>query len=180
MDRENLFNLDLGNLQPRDLVRIRFAYVQEVNCLDDLRMLRIPLTPSVRYIPGRVLPRANQGTGTVDDTDQVPDASRLSPPRIDGLHPDAAHFHARVKIDAPHAELANLLSPSHAIEIKDGEEETVIDLRGNEEAPSRDFVIGWATKPCQKVDARGWVTEHRGRPYACLRLDGGQFPKKTP
>jgi Ca-activated chloride channel family protein len=44
----------------------------------------------VRYIPGAPLLRSNSGKGAVDDTDQVPEASRISPPRIDQLHPDAA------------------------------------------------------------------------------------------
>ena len=58
----------------------------------DWASLRIPFCPGVRYIPGQPLLRRLQGMGVEDDTDEVPDASRISPPRIDALHPDAAYL----------------------------------------------------------------------------------------
>jgi Ca-activated chloride channel homolog len=83
MERGNLFTLSLGNVQPDDIIVIRFAYVEELDAWKDELALQIPFNPGVRYVPGEPLLRLNSGRGAVDDTDQVPDASRLSPPRID-------------------------------------------------------------------------------------------------
>ena len=152
MTRENLF--DLGNLQPGDLIRVRFAYVQQVARLDDLRSLSVPLTPSVRYVPGRPLPRGNQGTGVVDDTGQVPDASRVTPPRLDALHPDAASFHARVRIDDARSHLSSLRSPSHSVEVTEEDQSTVVTISGADEIPNQDFVIQSATAPSTPTSAR--------------------------
>ena len=41
---------------------------------------RFPLVVAPRYIPGTPLPGPSAGDGTALDTDQVPDASRISPP----------------------------------------------------------------------------------------------------
>ena len=92
MERGNLFTLSLGNVQPDDIIVIRFAYFEELDAWKDELALQIPFTPGVRYIPGEPLLRSNSGQGAVDDTDQVPDASRISPPRIDQMHPDAARL----------------------------------------------------------------------------------------
>src|SRR5947208_13418402 len=81
-DRENLFTLSLGNVQPGDLVVIRFAFFQKVDRLNRELSLRVPLCPGVRYIPGKPLLRSPSGKGTLNDTDEAPDASRISPPRI--------------------------------------------------------------------------------------------------
>ena len=101
MERENLFTLSLGNLQPGDVVVIRFAYVETLTRLVDWTSLRIPFCPGVRYIPGEPLLRSLRGKGVADDTDQVPDASRLSPPRLDALHPDAAYLSVQGVIENP-------------------------------------------------------------------------------
>ncbi len=53
MERENLFTLSLGNLQPDDVAVVRFAYFQTVERMEDLLSLRIPVCPGIRYIPGR-------------------------------------------------------------------------------------------------------------------------------
>ena len=94
MERDNLFTLSLGNVQPGDMIVIRFAYFQTVDRLQDWTSFKIPFCPGIRYIPGTPLLRAPKGRGVVDDTGQVPDASRISPPRIDRLHPDAAYVSA--------------------------------------------------------------------------------------
>ena len=53
--------------------------------------MRIPFCPGERYIPGRPLLCSLRGRGVADDTDQVPDASRITPPRLDALHPARGH-----------------------------------------------------------------------------------------
>ena len=75
MERDNLFTLYLGNLQPNDLVVVRLAYFQTLTRLKDWTSFNIPFCPGVRYIPGAPLLRSNSGKGVVDDTDQVPDTS---------------------------------------------------------------------------------------------------------
>ena len=66
MERDNLFTLSLGNLQPGDIAVMRLAYFETLSRLQELTSLRIPFAPGVRYIPGRPLLRRLRGKGIVD------------------------------------------------------------------------------------------------------------------
>jgi len=112
-DRDNLFTLQLGNVAPGDRIKVRFAYLQPLERLGDQLSLRMPFNPGVRYIPGKPLLRSNRGSGVSDDTDEVPDASRLSPPRISRDHPDSATIYVRGTLDADELKANSLNSPTH-------------------------------------------------------------------
>jgi Vault protein inter-alpha-trypsin domain len=118
-ERDNLFTLSLGNVQPNDLILVRFAWFEPLYHLQKSKLLRIPFTPGVRYIPGTPLLRSNSGHGLVHDTAEVPDASRISPPRIDQLHPEAALVSIAGIIHDPLALEGSISSPSHPL-ILDG------------------------------------------------------------
>ena len=109
MERGNLFTLFLGNVQPDDVIVIRFACVEELDAWNDELALQIPFNPGVRYVPGEPLLRLNSGRGAADDTDQVPDASRLSPPRIDQMHPDAARISLSGRLDGCDVDLSSVV-----------------------------------------------------------------------
>src|SRR6185369_12018066 len=47
-ERDNLFTLSLGNLQPQDLVEVRLAYLQPLRRLASQLTLDLPLCPGVR------------------------------------------------------------------------------------------------------------------------------------
>jgi Ca-activated chloride channel family protein len=117
MERGNLFTLSLGNVQPDDVVVIHFAYVEELDAWKDEMALQIPFNPGVRYMPGEPLLRSNSGKGAVDDTDQVADA-RISPPRIDQMHPDAARLSLSGKLDGRDVELCSISSPTHPTAVR--------------------------------------------------------------
>ena len=69
---------------------MRLADLQPLRRLAGQVTLDLPLCPGVRYIPGISLLRSIRGLRSRDDTDQVPDASRITPPRIDAEYPHAA------------------------------------------------------------------------------------------
>ena len=162
MDRENLFTLQLGNTAPGDRIIIRFAYFEQLERLGGSSLsLRIPFCPGLRYIPGKPLLRTNRGLGSVDDTDQVPDASRLSPPRIHGDHPDAATLYLHGTLDADEVSLSTLSSPSHPAIIRPAENVLEVELAGEEHVPDQDFVLRWdETAPSAEAKPKAWITDH--------------------
>jgi len=149
-ERNNLFTLQLGNLQPGEVVVIRLAYVQELDRLHRTVALRIPFAPGVRYIPGKSLLRSNRGDGTVDDTDEVPDASRITPPRIDALHPDAAQVRIIGRFDRADLVLESLVSPTHGVAIRERDSTVNVSLLDSAEVPDRDFVLRWEEPRVEK------------------------------
>lgn len=170
-ERENLFTLSLGNVQPGDLVVVRFAYFQTLTRLADWTSFHIPFCPGVRYIPGTPLLRDNRGRGAADDTDQVPDASRISPPRMDRLHPDAAYLSVEGTVEKAGGRLRDLSSPSHALAVRDADQRFQISLADGAAAPDRDLVVRWTETPAQVTSGLGWVCEDAESTYALLRLN---------
>jgi len=173
MERENLFTLSLGNLQPNDVVVVRFGYFQTLDRLEDWASFHIPVCPGIRYIPGRPLLRSPRGAGVEDDTDQVPDASRISPPRIDALHPDAAYFVVEGTVQDPLDRLQDIASPSHGVLVQDEPHLKVLHLAEDGAVPDRDFVLRWTEKPSPDMAATGWVCQTDAQTsHALIRLVG--------
>jgi Ca-activated chloride channel family protein len=169
-ERDNLFTLGLGNVQPGDLIIIRLKYFQTIRALHQTRSIEIPFCPGVRYIPGTPLLRSNSGKGVADDTDEVPDASRISPVRIDGDHPDAAYVDVRGRLDAGYADQETLSSPSHSIEVQSSNEEWTITLSNKGEIPDRDFVLRWQERHSEHIVPRAWTHQEDDQTYALLEI----------
>jgi Ca-activated chloride channel family protein len=178
-ERENLFTLELGNLQPADVILMRFSYVQPLQRLQEQRTLRVPMTPGVRFIPGNPLLRPNSGSGASDDTDEVPDASRISPPRIDGSHPDAAALQISVRLCGGVETARAVSSPSHIIAIRPKENDLRVSLATDREFPEKDFVMTWIEPAPDAPVARFWLDESR-RGVLELRLPNKQAVTSAP
>jgi len=169
-ERDNLFALGLGNVQPDDLIVVHLKYFQTLRALDEMPSVEIPFCPGVRYIPGKPLLRSNRGKGVVDDTDEVPDASRITPVRIDAGHPDAAYIDVRGKLDARFAERATLVSPSHSIEVQSSGDDLCVTLSDKGEVPDRDFVLRWNECSTESLAPRAWVRQTDKDAYALLEV----------
>ncbi len=170
MERDNLFTLELGNVAPGDVVVIRFAYFQTLTRLDDQASFNIPFNPGVRYIPGVPLLRASSGHGAANDTDQVPDASRITPPRIDKLHPDAAYLSIEGQIDHSKGRATDVRSPSHPLLVKDDGGRTMVSLVDRAAVPDCDLVLRWTELASQVMESAAWLTRCAGRNFALVRL----------
>jgi Ca-activated chloride channel family protein len=170
MERGNLFTLSLGNVQPDDIIVIRFAYVEELDAWKDELALQIPFNPGVRYVPGEPLLRLNSGRGAVDDTDQVPDASRLSPPRIDQLHPDAARIYLSGRLDGYDVDLSSISSPTHPTAVRPAGSSFEILLPKNAAVPDRDFVLRWRRASRPDLQSIAWISSDREETYALIQL----------
>ena len=170
MERGNVFTLQLGNTAPGDRIIIRFAYVESLDRLGAGLSLRIPFSPGVRYIPGKPLLKKNRGLGTEDDTDQVPDASRITPPRICGDHSDAATVYLHGTLDAAEVDLKSCSSPTHPAILRVQAERLEVELAGEQHLPDRDFVLRWDESTVTEAVPRAWISRHGGSLYALLQV----------
>ena len=169
-ERENLFTLSLGNVQPGDVIVVCFAWFQVLDRAGEGLRLMVPTCPGVRYIPGKPLLRALSGRGTVDDTDQVPDASRISPPRMDALHPDAAYFCITGRLSASDVESGTASSPSHPIFVRESEGNVAVELSGRDAVPDRDFVLTWKEPKVLQLAPQAWRWNEGKDTYAVVQL----------
>jgi Ca-activated chloride channel family protein len=170
MERGNLFTLSLGNVQPDDIIVIRFAYIEELDAWKDELALQIPFNPGVRYIPGEPLLRLNSGRGAADDTDQVPDASRLSPPRIDRMNPDAARISLSGRLDGCDVDPCSISSPTHPPAVRPADGSFEIFLPVNAAVPDRDFVLRWRRASRPGLQSIAWVSSDGEETYALIQL----------
>ena len=169
-ERENVFTLSLGNVQPGDVIVVCFAWFQTLDRLGNGLRLMVPTCPGVRYIPGKPLLRALSGRGTVDDTDQVPDASRITPPRIDALHPDAAYLCIKGRLSASDVESGSASSPSHPILVREIEGQVTVELSGRDTVPDRDFVVTWHEPKVLQLTPQAWHWSEGKDTYALVQL----------
>lgn len=174
MERDNLFTLELGNVAPGDRVVIRFAYVENLDRLGAQLSLRIPFCPGVRYIPGKPLLRTNRGKGVADDTDEVPDASRLTPPRIQAGHEDAATLYLHGVLEDGEVDLRTLDCPTHPVTMRSRSGRIEVELLGEEHVPDRDLALRWKETVAATPKAHTWVVEKMGYRYALLQVRAPQ------
>ncbi|MBV8880279.1 MAG: VWA domain-containing protein, partial [Planctomycetaceae bacterium] len=129
----------VGNLPPGEEVSVRIVTSERLPFFEDgTTELRLPLVVAPRYIPGTPVDRNPAGDGVEWDTDQVPDASRLTPPRLaPGFDPKVA---LRIEVElADDGDLADLACSQHAIRMSGGK----IALAKQDELLDRDFILRW-------------------------------------
>ncbi|MBM3845900.1 MAG: VWA domain-containing protein [Verrucomicrobia bacterium] len=168
--RENLFTLQLGNVQPGDTVTVRLCYFESIRRLGNWASFHIPFCPGIRYVPGEPLLRSPSGNGTISDTDRVPDASKISPPRLDPDSEDAARLYVSGSLDNAHNALGEVSSPSHLILVKDYERAFGVTLTGYGSLPDQDFVLRWKERDVDEIDIAAWSWVVGEDTYAMVRM----------
>lgn len=81
-DRSDVFSVRVGNLGPGEEATIEMRLTGPLAFEDGEATFRFPLVVAPRYTTGTPLPGDRTGTGVAEDTDAVPDASRVVPPRL--------------------------------------------------------------------------------------------------
>lgn len=79
-ERPDVFTVRVGSIRPGEKISVAMTLVSPLAYEDGEATFRFPLVVAPRYIPGAALDDTAVGDGYADDTDAVPDASRISPP----------------------------------------------------------------------------------------------------
>ena len=142
-ERPNLFTNSVANIGPGEVVIVQIEYQQTVRYDQGVFSLRFPMVVAPRYIPGTPSRMQVDGHGWAYDTDQVPDASRITPPV---LRPEAGPVNP-VTLQAdldPGFPLAWLGSPSHAVEwTETSDGHIALGFAADAVFASRDLVLEW-------------------------------------
>jgi Ca-activated chloride channel family protein len=139
-ERPNIFTTSVANIMPGDKIDIRMQYVEPLQWEYGHVRLNLPKTVVPRYIPGTIA-IGQQGTGSAVDTNQVPDASRIT---AVVRHPENRNGHdisLSVDLDLGF-EPQWIQSVSHKIDIRRLNDGRVhVQLAGGATIPNRDFVL---------------------------------------
>ena len=141
-ERSNIFTTSVANIGPGEEVAVRISYQQILENDSGRFELRFPMVVGPRYIPGSAITTKATGTGWAFDTDEVEDASRVTPPVH---HPNQGAVNPvrlEVSLD-PGMPLERLNCPSHAAQIR--KNATGVHSILLDRVPAdRDFVLEWS------------------------------------
>ena len=157
-ERPNLFTQSVANIEPGKKIDVVIRYVQDLSQDGGMTEFVFPMVVGPRYIPGNPTDGA-AGTGWARDTDQVADASRITPPIMGGGRRSGHDIDVEVIVGRS-TPVIDLEVPTHDVEVSEVDGDFLVKLADHDTVPNRDFVMRY------KVDGEApqvSVLTHRER-----------------
>lgn len=139
-ERPGVFTMRVGNLVAGDRAVVRLTMTGPIPIEEGDATFRFPLVVAPRYMPGVPLAGENVGDGVAQDTDAVPDASRISPPVLLPGYPNPVRLSMQLEIDPAGVPLSNLRSSLHSVVEGSAGGARTVALRPGERL-NRDFIV---------------------------------------
>jgi Ca-activated chloride channel family protein len=172
--RPNIFTTSVANIDPGGEVRVEIEYQQPARWRDGSFSLRFPMVVGPRYIPGEpIREQLRVLGGWSPDTDQVPDASRITPPvrRPEKGSANPVSLVIDLKPGMPLAELTSHYHPVRIEQIGDsGNPRFHIGLAEGPVPADRDFELVWRPEPGHAPRAALFTESQGDYTYALLML----------
>jgi HEAT repeat protein/uncharacterized protein YegL len=138
-ERPNIFTQSVANIQPGEEIVITIRYVQALKYDRGVYRYVFPMVVGPRFIPGK--PTGKKGTGWASDTNDVPDASRITPPVLKPGRRSGHDISLTVELDAG-LSIKDLHSKSHDVDIyEEGEGQASVSIKPQDTIPNKDFVL---------------------------------------
>jgi len=141
-ERPNIFTQSVTNIPPSGKVQIKLTVIELLKYEAGVYEFAFPLVVGPRYIPG--VPNSAGDHGTMLNTNQVPDASRISPP-VAGVHTGDEHAGHSVSMEvnlAAGVPVGDVESTSHKIFAdRTGPDSYHIKLADGNVLPDKDFIL---------------------------------------
>ncbi len=164
--RANLFTTQVANVAPGELVVVEIEYLEDLRYEDGRFSIRFPMTLTPRYIPGQALPD-KQGSGWSADTDQVPDASLITPPQVTASKNHRISLRAAVNAGMP---LEIIASRYHPVNIAENNGHYFVELRDAQTPMDHDFELVWQPVKSAEPRAMAFSETIDGKPYHLIMM----------
>ncbi len=181
--RPNLFTTGVANIGPGETVDVELAYWQPVVYDGGTFSLRFPMTITPRYMPGAKLaddpekplavggPLGWQQQAWAENTDQVADASLISPPQmpeqVEGDGGNRITLRGELNMGMP---LRSITSAYHPIVLNRSGDHYAFELAAREVPMQQDFVLSWRAQLGQQPKAAVFTENLDGDTYATLMI----------
>lgn len=140
-ERPNVFTQHVANIAPGEKIDVDITYVQDLSYDLGSYEFVFPMVVGPRFMPGRTQPQPQTGTGTHPDTDEVPDASRISPPVL-GRGQRSGHDISIEVIAEAALPIISHSVPTHEVAARQPADGSLrLTLAEKESIPNRDFVL---------------------------------------
>jgi Ca-activated chloride channel family protein len=165
-ERPNIFTQSVANITPGATVKVTISYVENLIYEDGSYEFVFPMVVGPRYIPGTPAGNsgansgANSGGGWSPDTNQVPDASRITPKVVQPATRAGHDISLAVTLDAG-VPIDSLQSATHDAEVERRDSRrAVIRLKNRATIPNKDFILKFDVAGKKIEDA---ILTHRGQ-----------------
>lgn len=164
-ERPNIFTQSVANIEPGAEIIIEISYVEILDSIDGEYTFVFPMVVAPRYIPGSPLGLGDRGSPSRDsrlgepwhqggtfstDTDQVEDASRVTPMPVKPELRAGHDISVQVRIETGGPGIAEIRSDQHDVvqyrERRGSNSQLTgvsIALKAETEIPNRDFILTW-------------------------------------
>ena len=161
-ERPNIFTQSVANILPGESISITISYVQTLSYDGGVYSVVFPMVVGPRYIPGQPIAQETSsqplGGGWVYGTDQVPDASHITPPVLKPGTRSGHDLSLAVKIDAG-VPIHHVQSKTHEIAVTNSKaSQAEVHLQRETTIPNKDFILTYAVAG---EDIRDAVLTHR-------------------
>jgi len=164
--RANLFTTSVANIAPGETVIVEIEYMEDVHFDNGVFSLRYPMTLTPRYIPGQAM-ADKVGSGWSSDTDEVSDASQITPPMVSASRGHKVSLQASVNAGMP---LEIIASRYHPVNVAETGGHYAVTLAGNRVPMDHDFELLWRPVPSSSPRAMAFAETLQGEPHYLLMV----------
>ncbi len=169
-ERPNIFTTSVANIGPDEVVEVEIEYQQDLRYENGRFSLRYPMVVGPRYVPGNVQVAGFLGNGWGHNTDQVPDAERITPPVHLGGESSINPVSLHVELDTG-LPLKRLESRSHSLRtVSQDPGRLALALEDGKVPADRDFLLEWEIEPSAAPRAALFTQEKGDHRYVLLMV----------
>ncbi len=132
-ERDNIFTQSLANIRPGEQIEVTIRYTDSLKFEGGDYEFVFPMVVGPRYIPGTP-------TGPAGDTDQVPDAARITPPVLKPGMRSGHDIAVTVAIEAG-VPIQSVQSTSHQIQVQEEGRTVRVQLANEDTIPNKDLIL---------------------------------------
>ncbi|MDB9311734.1 VIT domain-containing protein [Spirulina sp. CS-785/01] len=158
-ERANIFTQSLANIKPGEQISVTIRYTDSLKFEGGNYEFVFPMVVGPRYIPGTPINPAG-------DTDQVPDASNITPPVLPPETRSGHDINVTVEINAGGL-VREINSPSHDIRTSQQGETVRVQLSPEDTIPNKDLILRYQVSG---QDTQATVLTHQDEKGAHLAL----------
>ena len=168
--RPNIFTNSVANIGPNEKVSISIQYQQTLDYDQGQFSIRFPMVVGIRYIPGTQKIEGFSGSGWAKNTNEVPDASSITPPVTESGqgHDNPVSININLQAGFP---LMNVESSYHTINKQVNDAQHYEIQLANQTTPAhRDFELTWRPQSTHEPQAALFTQNKDDDQYALLML----------
>lgn len=173
-ERDDIFTMQVGNIAPGEEVSVEIKYSERLPFFEDGTCeIRLPLVVAPRYISGQPKAGSAAGFGTEVDTDEVPDASRITPPRLAPGARDNVQLSVSVELMQSADGTFNvkdLASSQHVVSTSLDNGSIKVELSQENEVMNRDFILKWVLAEKTLKPNLVSYSDEKGNTYCMLTV----------